>query len=171
MHIFSNLFIGDYMKKLLKTLLNIFFTAIILTAIIFGVSLLIGFRPYIVLSGSMEPSIQTGSLVFVDTKSDFEEVAIGDVIAYKAGTDTLVTHRVIGRESGLLETKGDNNEISDGFTTSKENFVGMTMLNVPKAGYFFAWIQTKRGIILSVTAVTALLILDIALSEDKKKEE
>ena len=46
----------------------------------------------IVLSGSMEPGIKTGGIVFTDTTQ--VEPEPGDIITYKLG-ETFVTHRVI----------------------------------------------------------------------------
>lgn len=158
-------------KKIISGILNTFFISICIVALVFGVCFCMGIHPYIVQSGSMEPEIYTGSLVFVDTKYDYESLEIGNVIAFEPAKGTLVTHRIIDIENGLIETKGDNNDVSDGFSTSEENYRGLTKFAIPKIGYFFAWIQTKRGIILSVTIGIALLILDFAVSSNNKDEE
>ena len=50
-----------------------------------------GYKPFIVLSGSMEPSIMTGDMVFVK-ETDPDSLKVGDVIAYKSGS-AVVTHR------------------------------------------------------------------------------
>ena len=62
-----------------------------------------GYNEYVVLSGSMEPSIMTGALAFVNTKD--LNVQEGDVIAFTIDREdadlsydtdaTTVTHRVI----------------------------------------------------------------------------
>ena len=118
----------------------------------------------------MEPTFLTGSLCFVDTKSDYDEVKVGDIIAFKL-QDSLVTHRVI---EILPVTKGDNNDISDGLTTTKDNFVGENILALPYLGYGLSWIQTKKGKILTVTVVLALIVINIILSEmdiNKRKKD
>ena len=94
---------------------RIFFTLIG----ILGVMLL--FLPHIgisvdsIMSGSMEPVLRTGGIVFTDTKERRPE--IGDIVAYQVG-ETRVTHRVIRKEHKGYVTKGDaNNRESDIFVS------------------------------------------------------
>ncbi|MBO5389942.1 MAG: signal peptidase I, partial [Lachnospiraceae bacterium] len=118
-------------------------------------------------SGSMETSIKTGSVAIVNDKYAYDKIDVGDVIAYKVMDNTLVTHRVIDMQDGVLETKGDNNEVSDGFVVNQENYKGLTVISIPYLGYLFAWIQTKKGLILTVTFVCAALLLEYAIDDTK----
>ncbi len=93
-----------------------------------------GIRSYIVMSGSMEPKLQTGSVCFVDTRFPYEEIQRGDVIAFRHGSG-MVTHRVVAVTEEGLETKGDANDLSDGITTTDDNFHGKTVLSIPYVGY------------------------------------
>ena len=97
---------------------NMISIGVICLAAMAAVLMLLGFRPYIVLSGSMEPALH-----------------VGDIIAYEAGNGALVTHRVITITAQGMETKGDANEVSDGITTTKENFHGKTIGSIPGIGY------------------------------------
>ena len=71
-----------------------------------------GYKPMIVLSGSMETAIYTGDLVFVKIV-DTDKLNVGDVIAFRNEVDTVTTHRIINivDKNGKIyfETKGDNN--------------------------------------------------------------
>ena len=116
-----------------------------------GVMLMCGIRPYITMSGSMEPDIQTGSICFVNTHASFYDVQKGDVIAFQTVSGALVTHRVIGvEENGMvLVTKGDNNDVEDGPTTTVENFRGETLFSIPYLGYLLAVVhQLKEKLLL-----------------------
>lgn len=115
---------------------------------------LAGIRPYIVMSGSMEPAILTGSLCFVNTNAEFADVREGDVIAFRSAMGTLVTHRAVAVTEDGVETCGDNNRVTDGITTTEKNYVGETVASLPYAGYAFWLISTKAG--KSVTALGAL---------------
>nr|WP_288678896.1 signal peptidase I [uncultured Clostridium sp.] len=53
----------------------------------------VGFRTYSILSGSMEPEINTGDLAIVKS-IDFEDVKVGDIITFKY-EGKVVTHRVL----------------------------------------------------------------------------
>ena len=71
-----------------------------------------GYKPMIVLSGSMETAIYTGDLVFVKIV-DTDKLNVGDVIAFRNEVDTVTTHRIINiadkNGKRYFETKGDNN--------------------------------------------------------------
>ena len=81
-------------------------------------------EPRIVLSGSMEPKIHTGSICFINKKVPYDKIKTGDIIAFKAGKNTMVTHRVISVTNAGFETKGDANKVSDGISTNKTHARG-----------------------------------------------
>ena len=95
----------------------------VLVAIAYGVLMLAGYRPVIVYSGSMEPSLRVGSLAFLE-KTPSSTLQKGDVITftdpYQPGR--LVTHRItqtIERPEGrAYRTKGDANPAPDPWTIS-----------------------------------------------------
>ena len=96
-------------------------------------------RPYVVMSGSMEPAVPTGSLVWIDQNR--HDADVGDVIAYRLG-DIIVTHRVVGfDDAGNLITKGDANATADSVPVPRDRIVGKYLLHLPGAGYAVAAIQ------------------------------
>ena len=56
----------------------------------------LGYDIYTVISGSMEPSIPTGSLVYIEGAQP-EDIEAGDVIAFYGANDSaaVITHRVV----------------------------------------------------------------------------
>ena len=59
---------------------------------------LLGYQRYVVVGGSMEPTIHRGSVIF-DEIVPVEDLRPGDVITYvPPGHDTPSTHRIISRE-------------------------------------------------------------------------
>lgn len=99
---------------------------------------LFGIHRYLVVSGSMEPSLYAGDIVFVNTNIDFEDVEIGDVIIFKHRGMNII-HRVIEtmiiNEKTYFKTKGDANKFDDGFVVSTENFSGKALFHIDKIGY------------------------------------
>lgn len=91
--------------------------SLLCTFLVSGVPTIVGVRPLIVVSGSMEPVLPVGSLV-VTKAVTAEEVAVGDVVGYWTGNhfigiNPIILHRVIAiTEEGYL-LKGDNNETAD----------------------------------------------------------
>ena len=87
--------------KRFKKIVDIVSTSMLVVFVLFVVLLvgvrLVGIEPHIVLSGSMEPEILTGSLVYVKPVSPEEacELKVGDTVTYvvdKSGTK--VTHKI-----------------------------------------------------------------------------
>lgn len=64
-----------------------------------------GYRPVLVLSGSMEPYMETNSIAIVQKTKDINE---GDVVMFRIDEDTRVCHRAVDIDAeGNITTKGD----------------------------------------------------------------
>ena len=101
----------------------------------------------------------TGCLAFVNQRVNYEDVVIGDVIQFQTGTGVSCIHRVINITETGIETKGDNNETSDGITTIEQNFQGKVIFDIPKVGRLVEAIKTPVGIgvIVAIFVVFTLL--------------
>ena len=103
---------------------------------------LAGYQMLIVRSGSMEPSISTGSTVLVQPVPP-AQLRVGDVITYERtdGPPVVVTHRIVEvLDAGpppTFRTKGDANEVVDPYTVTFHSTGGKVVLAVPFAGYFY----------------------------------
>ena len=110
---------------------------LILTCIPFTIPKCLGYQIYTVVSGSMEPAIPTGSLVYVKAVEP-EKVEVNDVIAFYGGRDTnaIITHRVVENRIGEEQfvTKGDANRTEDMNPVSYWNFIGRVVVSVPALG-------------------------------------
>lgn len=86
---------------------------------------LFGYRPVVILTGSMEPYMKVNGVVLTKAVDDIEELEVGDVISYhvesEKGNLLRITHRIIGIEGELIYTKGDNNNVADGYALTMEN--------------------------------------------------
>ena len=136
---------------------------------------LLGYTQYAVISGSMEPNIPVGSIVY-DKEAEPEELEIGDVITYRLSGDTLVTHRIVAIDEAAqtVQTKGDANESEDGAPVPYSEIVGLKAFHVPLLGYISIYGKTPLGI-AAVCGVLVVLILlnflpDILSEEEEKKE-
>jgi signal peptidase len=115
----------------------------------------------IVKSGSMEPSIHTGGLVFVRPAPTY---AVGDVITFGADTSTRIptTHRIASmrEEEGetLYSTKGDANEEVDAGETAADAVIGKVVFSMPYAGYILDFAKQPLGFALLVALPAALVI-------------
>lgn len=159
-------------RWLVSSIIHLIAGAVLVVVMALIAVVITGYRPYVVLSGSMEPEIRTGSICFIDTGYRYEDLKVGDVIAFTNGRIS-VTHRIYEFRDGLIRTKGDANESPDQYFISEGNYLGRYAGSVPFAGYAVAWLQTKRGMILTVTAGVVLMLLDALVSgaETGKKKE
>lgn len=148
--------------------------AIALFASIFSVPRLAGINPYIILSGSMEPTIPTGSVVFINTKD--RNVSENDVIAFQIGEEgnaVTVTHRAIEIKDGYITTKGDNNEYPDANPITEQNVVGTYMMHLPQAGYIISKLNQKQKIAIVIALLAAngvCFILENVLDDEEEEE-
>lgn len=72
---------------------------------------IMGYKPVMILSGSMEPYMKKDSIVIVKKTQDIKE---NDVIMFSIDEKTKVCHRAVAiDEKGRITTKGDNNEHED----------------------------------------------------------
>ena len=129
------------------------------------------FNAYVVLSGSMLPTIKVKDIV-VTKKIAEERLEVGDIITF-ISPDTRfggisVTHRIIDKiydESQgiyIYRTKGDNNNVADSVPVPNTNILGKVILKIPKLGYIQDILSSKAGlIILVLLPCLAILSYDI----------
>ncbi len=126
-----------------------------------------GYNEYVVLSGSMEPTIMTGALAFVNTKDTV--VSEGDVIAFtidKEDADTsydskatTVTHRIVAvNADGTYTTKGDNNESEDTKHINQSQVIGKYCFNIPQVGYTISQIN-RKGMLVIICWIVAINLM------------
>lgn len=145
------------MKKFLNFLKNIGVGFLILLVVLSIVSKLkksdyiLNFAPMKVLTGSMEPKIKVGDMI-VAKKVDGSIIKEGDIITYKMGSKTYVTHRVVevfkNGDNISFRTKGDANNIEDSDLVQQENLVGRLVFRIPKFGYLIDFITRPIGFLL-----------------------
>lgn len=125
-----------------------------------------GYQLKTVLSGSMEPSIPTGSVAAIKPGGDMTRFKVGDVITFRSSDNKLITHRIVevtrNEESGqvLYRTKGDSNGAADSAPVNPANITGVyTGFNVPYVGYVLSFAGTKTGNVVLLIIPGLLLFL------------
>ena len=157
--------------KITRIVLNAITTIIIIFGILFIGLFLYGIQPYVVESGSMEPTIKTGSVCFINKRANYEEMQVGDIIAFKIETGAFATHRIKSITNEGFETKGDANNMVDSIITTEDNFIGKNILSIPKIGFIVKGLQTARGKIILGTIIVVLLLAAFLIGEPSKKSE
>lgn len=135
------------------------FSAILLVLIIMVISSrasggepqLFGYQLKTVLSGSMEPTFKTGSLILVERIKDARNLKKNQIITFKKDEKNLVTHRIIEvikqGDKVFYRTKGDRNEDPDMQPVLSNNVVARySGVTIPFIGYVLEYASKPIGI-------------------------
>ena len=123
-------------------------------------------KPFVVQSGSMEPSVPTASIVFTLPQSSYQQ---GDIITFhpNGNEKQTVTHRVEFKlypdginGAPLFMTAGDANKDVDKWEVRQEHIIGKTVLTVPFLGYLVDFAKKPEGFILLVIVPATIVIYE-----------
>lgn len=174
--------------KTLKTIWNIITTVLVALVVVLAVLLVgvrvVGLTPYVVLSGSMEPTYHTGSLIYVKKVDPFT-IEAGTPITFMLDEDNIATHRVVEvvpdeTDSTVVRfrTKGDANDAEDGTLVHYKNVIGTPVFSIPYLGYVSDYITNPPGMYIGFTVLGIIILmlfapdlLRAADKADKKAEE
>lgn len=142
----------------------------------------LGYQVYNVVSGSMEPSIPIGSVIYVKTV-DPVDITKGDVIAFQSG-DSVIMHRVVDNKivEGTFVTKGDANEAEDMNEVPYTSLIGLVVRHIPVMGQLLILFGSTFGRVCMIcfAACGALLnilgarfrdTMEYEAERDKEREE
>ena len=165
------------LKKILKKIcsfLCLLFLAILAIGLIGNVSSkfdsvynLIKFKSYVIVSNSMQPTIDPGDVIFIK-KSDVEDLEVGDVVTFQKN-DFIATHRIIEIQEDKVVTQGDNNNLADE-PLDKSNIIGEYIFRVPKIGYIYSFAGSPIGMITLAVIILIVIIYEICFTDDKKNK-
>ncbi|MBD3279444.1 MAG: signal peptidase I [Candidatus Pacebacteria bacterium] len=144
-----------------------------------------GLSFFAVTSGSMEPTIPVGALIY-SGKYRADDLAKNDIITYRVRNPetnelTTVTHRItkVIKEDKIktytdpeteeekekvvrtheFVTKGDANNTEDARTVPVDNVIGLYQWHLPYLGYVTHFAQTPIGFVLLVIIPAVVLIV------------
>ncbi|MBI1863876.1 signal peptidase I [Candidatus Woesebacteria bacterium] len=124
------------------------------------------YSAYIVLSGSMEPEIKTGSISLVASQKYYK---VGDVVSYAQNGDfkNPVTHRIVSFSypTGHLNdphftVKGDANKTNDPADITQNNIIGKVIFSLPYAGYAANFSKEPKGFLILVVIPATIIVYE-----------
>jgi len=145
----------------------------------------------VVVSGSMEPSIREGDLLFVmganpeDIKNGTAEDKNGDVIVFDArglwvgAPEEPIVHRVIDKylvgDTWYFRTKGDANSLPDRAPVPESRIIGVVIGGIPYIG----WVKillTESGLLIPLLVIISVLLVisiiwDIFQGDDEDQKK
>lgn len=169
--------------KVLKVITNLVYFLIIV--IIVSLAMVTAFsvfeapgqlRAFVVSSGSMEPTLKTGSVVLVVPQLDYQ---VGDIITFKReinanikDPNSTATHRIIevkddeGRATFV--TKGDSNQSPDSENAEIARVLGKVKFSIPYIGRVVVFAKTQLGFLIMII-IPATLVVYSELMNIKKE--
>lgn len=132
-----------------------------------------GYKPFIVLSGSMETEIHQGDLI-ITKNIDPEKLVVDDVIAFRDAEETVTTHRIIDivEKDGVTYfiTKGDNNNSQDQNLVEYEDVEGIYIGRIPSVGNMMKSLSEPTTIVIVLLGVTIIFGIGFTISNKKQKD-
>lgn len=133
-----------------------------------------GYKPFIVLSGSMETEIKKGDLIIVEV-TDPQTLEVNDVIAFRDAQETVTTHRIIEivEKDGetYFITKGDNNDSQDQNLVEFDDVEGIYVTRISGVGNMLNSLAQPTTIVIVVLGVTVIFGISFVVSNKKQRDE
>ena len=124
---------------------------------------LFGYRPVLVLTGSMEPYMMTNGLALTKEVTSLDDIEVGDVITYhlerENGRILRITHRIIDIDGEKIYTKGDNNYVDDGFYLTMDNVEAKVIAVFNQTAWIADKWQTTAGKVMLISIPVFLILL------------
>lgn len=117
-----------------------------------------GYRAYIIHTGSMTGSYDSGDFVIDRPVPDHLHVGAAITFAH-SGSGEIVTHRIVSMSSAGIRTKGDANPTPDAWTISPSQVKGVVATSIPRAGYVAYFFKQPAGDAAAMTGILALILL------------
>ena len=137
------------------------------------------FKPYVVITESMEPVINKDDLVIV-TNPRVDNLKAGDIITFEAdidynGTKEIVTHyinSIVENDDGYtIRTNRYGSTIPDTWVLDEEDVIGVYAFRIPKLGVFVNFIKSPFGITAIVVNLAVIIAIIYIVKTGKKEKQ
>ena len=134
-------------------------------------TVLCGYTSAIVVSGSMEPTINIDDYVLIHQQADYE---VGNIICFVDDDGMVVTHRVsrIEEVDGVenFYTKGDANDSEDLDPKILDQIYGQVIWSLAGVGSVVSFFQSIWGIIILLSAIGLLFFIVLYIKSIKEEK-
>ncbi len=133
----------------------------------------VGWKPMVVTTGSMQPAINPGDIVLAAPPEPDVRLDVGTVITFEDPNrpGELITHRVESvNPDGTYSTRGDANSSVDSYEIEPDELTGVGRLLVPSVGLPRVWMDEGRLAILIAWVVATILAVWGALHRPRRSD-
>lgn len=132
-----------------------------------------GYKSFVIVSGSMEPTIKKGDAILVKEVPE-EEIKTNDIISFTQG-ETNVTHRIIEivEENGIkkYKTKGDNNNTEDKEKILYEQIEGKYQFKISQFGIVTEILKSKITLMILIIIIIFINYYKARIGAKKQKRK
>ena len=139
------------------------------------------YNHYVIATNSMEPVINVGDIVIIDSDVDLDDLKEDQIIAFYAdirgaGNKRVVVHYLdsVTEEDGvrIFRTRPEIDDDIDPWKLKDADIIGNHVLTIPKIGPFLLFAQSTIGrIVLVADIVVIYIIISIAFPSKNKKNK
>lgn len=142
-----------------KVFLSTLYILLLLYLVIF-IPILWGYKPLVIISGSMEPILKVGGILYYKEIST-QDYKNNDIVVFKS-TKYLISHRIVEITDDGFITKGDANKNIDSNKVYFNKALGKgTNWSIPYIGYYADFIYKNKWILVIILII---LIINSKLS-------
>jgi signal peptidase I len=158
------------MRFLKEIFIKIIYLFLLMYLIIF-IPKLFGYNPLVVISGSMEPTLKVGGLLYYE-EIDINDFKEKDILVYEL-KDHIISHRVVEHLDNGFITKGDANNSYDSSIVSDNQVLGRgTNWSIPLLGYYADFIFRHKYILKILLSIGIIdLFVDYLIKRKEKQNE
>lgn len=128
-----------------------------------------GYKPLVIISGSMEPVLKVGGILYYK-EIKLDEYAKDDIVVYKSNK-YLISHRIVEIKDNGFKTKGDANKNIDSNLLSFNKVLGKgTNWSIPYIGYYADFVyKNKRYLYITLIILVINFIISNYVGEENEK--
>ena len=158
------------MKFLKEIFIKIIYVFLLIYLIIF-IPKLFGYNPLVVISGSMEPTLKVGGLLYYE-EIDINDFKEKDILVYEL-KDHIISHRVVEHLDNGFITKGDANNSYDSSIVNDNQVLGRgTNWSIPLLGYYADFIFRHKYILKILLSIGIIdLFVDYLIKRKDNQNE
>ena len=141
-------------KMLIKSTLSNIFTILCCVVVVIGivslVGVIMGIRPFVMISESMHPEVPKGSLVLLDTSASLSDIDVGDNVAYILGSVEAMHKTVsVGSDELVVRSLADEGESK----VTADTYLGKEVLSIPGIGGWIRSVLNYRWVVIVMAGV------------------
>lgn len=130
---------------------------------------LFGYRPVVVVSGSMEPAIAVNS-VSIMQYCDIDELNVGDIVMYRHPSLNInITHRVIEKGEDVvgntyIKTQGDANSAPDNLKITNDMVVGKLIKTYNETAPYVSFVMLENGEVNTFALLQIIILIAVTIT-------